>query len=399
MANINSNYNHRMGTAELTIERNNAPLANTEVTVRQVKQKVLFGCAGFESVELINGMLEGEQKERSEKRVQKMKEIFNFITLPFYWGRFEPERGSPITERVINAAKWWQENGVELKGHPLCWHTVTAPWLMEMSDEEILTAQLDRITRDVSQFSGVINMWDVINEVVIMPIFDKYDNGITRICKKEGRIGLVRKVFGAAKKANPGAMLLINDFDMSESYDILLEGLLEAGIPIDAIGLQSHMHKGYWGREKTMEILERFSRFNLPLHFTEINMVSGDFMPGNIIDLNDHVVDAWPSTPEGEARQAEQVADFYKMLYSCPLIDAITYWSFTDGGWLKAPAGLMTEDARVKPSYEALFNLIKNEWTTKDQRLSTDENGVITVTGFKGSYVAQYDGGSVEFSI
>ena len=90
-------------------------------------------------------------------------------------------------------------------------------------------------------------MWDVINEVVIMPIFDKYDNGITRISKYLGRIGTVREMFAAAEKANPKATLLINDFNTSVSYEILIEGCLEAGIPIDAIGIQSHMHQGYWG--------------------------------------------------------------------------------------------------------------------------------------------------------
>ena len=392
-------YNHRKGTAKLPITKNGVPLSNTEVAIRQTNQKVLFGCAGFESVELVNNELTGLKKEQTEKRVEKMKKLFNFMTLPFYWGRFEPEKGKPDTKRILNTAKWWQEQGLVVKGHPLCWHTVTAPWLMDMSDDDILQTQLNRITRDVTDFTGVIDMWDVINEVVIMPIFDKYDNGITRICKKEGRIGLVRKVFKACKEANSKAMLLINDFDMSESYDILLEGLLEAEIPIDAIGLQSHMHQGYWSHEKTLEILERFSRFNLPLHFTEINMVSGDLMPKHIVDLNDFVVDTWPTTPDGEARQAEDIADFYKILFDCPLIEAITYWSYTDGGWLNAPCGLMTNDARVKPAYDALYNLIKREWITPEQKLITDANGMVEVSGYKGSYTASFGNENIEFKI
>ena len=99
-----------------------------------------------------------------------------------------------------------------------------------MTNTDIFTTQINRIRRDVSNFTGIIDIWDVINEVVIMPIFNKYDNGITRICKEMGRIRLVREVFHAAKQANPDAILLINDFDTSESYDILVEGCLEAGI-------------------------------------------------------------------------------------------------------------------------------------------------------------------------
>ena len=56
-----------------------------------------------------------------------------------------------------------------------------------MSNADILKEEKARIRREVSGFKGLIEMWDVINEAVIMPVFDKYDNGITRICKEMGR--------------------------------------------------------------------------------------------------------------------------------------------------------------------------------------------------------------------
>ena len=44
-----------------------------------------------------------------------------------------------------------------------------------------------------------------------MPVFDRYDNGITRIARELGQVGIVRLVFDAARAANPTATLLIND--------------------------------------------------------------------------------------------------------------------------------------------------------------------------------------------
>jgi hypothetical protein len=122
-------------------------------------------------------------------------------------------------------------------------------------------------------------------------------------------------------------------------------------------------------------------------------------MPAHIGDLNDFVPDEWVSTPGGEARQAEQAAEFYKWLYSCPLVEAVTYWSFCDGGWLNAPAGLMTKDARVKPVYDALYQLIKKEWLTPDMTVVTNDKGEAEIKGFRGKYVATYDGGSMEFEV
>jgi GH35 family endo-1,4-beta-xylanase len=393
-----SGFSHRKGTKTVCFKgADGQPFVNGEVTVKQLSGSVKFGCAGFESVQLVSGEMKDDEKPYIEARVGKMLEIFDLITLPFYWGRFEPERGKPDTVRVLNAAKWLKERGVVVKGHPLCWHTVCAPWLMDMSDEDILKTQLERIKRDVTDFAGVIDIWDVINEVVIMPVFDKYDNGVTRICKMEGRIGLVKKVFEEARRANPEAVLIINDFDMSTDYSDLITELLDKGIEIDVIGLQSHMHQGAWEDDFTYEVLERFSTFGLPLHFTEINMVSGDLMPKHIVDLNDFVVDKWPSTPEGEARQAELLTGFYKKLFDCKLVEAVTYWSFSDGGWLNAPAGLMTREARVKPAYDALYKLIKKDWLTPEFRVKTNENGHAEINGFLGTYIAEFGNDKMEF--
>lgn len=393
-------YIHRMGTKTLKISNSDkTALVNKEVVIKQVKHKFLFGCSEFSTVPYVNGEFIGEEKEIAEKRFEKMFQIFNSVTLPFYWGRFEPLKGKPDTNRVKKAAEWLNSRNVTIKGHPLCWHTSTAPWLLEMTNQEILSTQLERINRDVSGFAGLINMWDVINEVVIMPIFDKYDNGITKICKDLGRIRLVKEVFTEAKKANPKATLLINDFNTSVAYDILIEGLLEAGVPIDVIGIQSHMHQGYWGAEKTHEILERFSRFNLPLHFTENTLVSGKIMPPEIDDLNDYKLDDWPSTPEGEERQAREAVLHYRTLFEHPLVESITWWSFNDGLWLKAPSGLITKDSKAKPAYNELYQLIKGEWWSGEQHTVTDSNGMITVSGYLGDYIATCEGTNINFSI
>lgn len=397
--NANS-YQHRIGTTTLKlVTPDGIPLKNKQVVVKQKKHKFLFGCGEFSSISYVNNEIEGKDKEKVEERYEKFFDLFNYVTLPFYWGNFERVKGQPDTKRLKQAAEWLIAKGITLKGHPLCWHTVTAPWLLDMSNSEILSTQLDRIHREVTEFKGLIDIWDVINEVVIMPIFDKYDNGITRICKDIGRIKLVREVFNAAKESNPDAVLLINDFDTSESYDILVEGLLEAGIPIDAIGIQSHMHQGYWGVEKTLEVLERFSRFNLPIHFTENSLLSGNIMPPEIVDLNDYQVAEWPSTPEGEDRQAQEVVLHYKTLFSHPLVESITWWDFVDGSWLKAPSGFITKDNRAKPAYDELHKLIKDKWWTKPLNLLTDDSGSIDVSGFLGEYEVTFEGKSESFTL
>lgn len=393
-----SQLEHRRASARLQIlNPDGTAAANLRVSVDQRSHQFLFGCGAFDAVQLMKTQDESRKAFLSQRMDQWLK-LFNYGTLPFYWGRYEPEEGKIAYQETMAAAKWLKEKGVRVKGHPLCWHTACAPWLMAFSNEEILRRQLERIHRDVTAYKGVIDMWDVINEVVIMPVFDKYDNAITRICKDLGRIRLVKEDFAAARESNPDAVLLINDFNTSVSYEILLEGLLEAGVPISAIGIQSHQHQGYWGLEKLNDVLMRFSRFGLPIHFTENTLISGEIMPPHIVDLNDWQVDSWPSTKEGEERQAREISEMYSVLFAHPLVEAITTWDFNDGCWLKAPSGFVREDNSEKPSYHALMKLIHGEWETHET-LTTDSEGRLSFTGFKGEYTLRSDHGSAAFSL
>lgn len=387
---------HRLTKCILrVVDQEGKPVANTGFLLKQTNHEFLFGCGAFdvvsyateksgEQIPFTNSPL--ENKTFLKDRVHKWLDLYNYGTLPFYWGTFESSEGQPETVSRMNAAKFLQENKVKVKGHPLCWHTQCADWLMAYDNKTILKKQLERIERDVTQFKGVIDMWDVINEVVIMPVFDKYDNAITRICKDLGRVGLVKEVFAAAKEANPDGIFLINDFNLSISYEILIDGCLQAGVPINAIGIQSHQHQGYMGAEKVQEVLKRYEHFGLPIHFTENTLISGDIMPSYIEDLNDWQVDEWPSTPEGEERQMREWEEMYRILYAHPLVEAVTGWDFADGAWLGAPSGVIRKDNSLKPVYGKLKEMIKGEWWTEECEICTDANGCVEIEGVRGDY-------------
>src|SRR5450759_5180514 len=377
---------HRTADVTLTVMAGGTPLANREVVVAQREHKFLFGNIGFDFIPLANDEIKGEERAKLERLAEKWLALYNFATLPFYWGRFEPDRGRPDTARLLAAARWFVDRGVAVKGHPLCWHTAQPDWLLPLSNGEILEAQKARIRREVTDFRGVIDTWDAINEAVIMPVFENGENGITRICLANGRIATVRMAFETARESNPKAFLLLNDFDTSTAYECLIAGVLEAGVKADALALQSHMHQGYWGEERTLKILDRFARYGLPIHFTESTLVSGHLMPPEIEDLNDYKVTDWPSTPEGEARQADELVRHYKTLLSHPAVEAMTYWGLPDGGWLNAPTGLVRLDGSPKPAYDALLGLVKGEWWLAPTPMTTDAEGRLHFNGFLGKY-------------
>jgi endo-1,4-beta-xylanase len=388
----------RRTEATLTVRRpDGSPCADTDVLVQQERHDFAFGNIGFDFVGLANGehgedgenVFGGADPEAAERLEHLWLDLFNTATLPFYWAGFEPVEGRPDTERLRTAAAWFRERGVTVKGHPLVWHTLAPDWLREHSDADVEEIVRARIRREVTSLAGLVDTWDAINEVVIMPVFSNEDrqNAITRLCRRIGRIPTIRLAFEEARAANPAATLVLNDFNLSTAYECLIEGVLEAGVQVDAIGLQSHMHQGYWGEERTQDVLERFARYGLPLHWTETTLVSGDLMPPEIVDLNDHQVDQWPSTPEGEERQADDIVRHYRTLLSHPAVQAVNYWGITDrGAWLGAPAGLVRADGSPKPAYDALRGLVKGEWWLAPTQLRTDGEGRVTVRGWAGDY-------------
>jgi len=397
-------YSHRKSTLKIRLcNRDGKPAANTPVRINLLSHEFLFGCGGFDAVELAGGKRDGSPLDAAEakatqERLEKIFGLHNYATLPFYLARYEEEEGKPDEKRTRAAAEWYTQRQVKLKGHPLCWHSVCAPWLMNYSNKEVLDKVVRRIERDVSAFKGLINMWDVINEVVIMPVFNKYDNAITRLCKELGRVGMVKEVFAAAHSANPEAVLLLNDFDLSSDYEKLIDECLQAGVPINALGLQTHQHQGYMGKEKLLNVLERYSRFGLPLHFTENTLISGDLMPPHIVDLNDWQVDEWPTNPEGEERQAREMEEFFSIIFAHPKVEAITTWCAIDGRWLKAPAGLLRLDNSEKPSFHALSDKITKEWHTELETASNRE-GLLSFEGFRGDYELTAMGKKINFTL
>ena len=379
-------FDHRRGVVELLVtDAAGRPLTERDVLVEQTSHHFPFGNIGFDLIGHANG------EEDESHLAEDWLELFNAATLPFYWGRFEPERGRPDTERLLASARWFRERGVRVKGHPLVWHTVKARWLDTMPLAEVEQQTRARIRREVSDFRGLIGSWDVINEVVIMPEFDNEPDGvpnaISRLARKVGRVEMVRLAVEEARAADPDAVLVLNDFDLSPAYEKLIADVLDAGIRLDAIGLQTHMHQGYWGEEAMLATVDRFARFGIPLQLTESTLLSGDLMPPEIADLNDFQPPHWASTADGEERQAEEIVRHYRSLVGHPAVSSLTYWGITDrGAWLGAPSGLLRVDGTRKPAYTALHSLIGGEWWLSSTGMRTDGEGRVRVSGFGGEY-------------
>ena len=385
---------HRKADATIVVvDQTGKPVPDVQVKVEQTRHAFLFGCNFFQF-----GKLRNEADEKAYR--QQFADLFNYATLAFYWPSYEPRRNQPIHAYTERVARWCQEHGIATKGHPLAWNYFEPRWLPD-DLAEVKRLQLERITDCVSRFRGLINIWDVVNEATHFEREELKNRApkLTKLWEETGRVPFVDECFQVAREANPDATLVINDYRTDPQYVKLIKDMTQqAGKrPYDVIGIQSHMHGGVWTNQHLWEVCERFAQFKVPLHFTEMTILSGtsgwERRRGG---------QSWDSTPEGEQRQAEQVRRVYTMLFSHPAVTAITWWDFADrNAWQGAPAGLINKDLQPKPAYNALKDLVKHQWWTS-QQLKTGADGQAAFRGFLGDYditVVMNDGRTVKKSL
>jgi len=348
-------------TAQVTItllNQEHQSLTNTTITISHVRHNFLFGCNAF----MLNSC--PETKLETAYR-DHFKGLFNFATLPFYWSAYEKKPGKTSQAAIAKMVRWCRANNINPKGHPLAWHKCLPQWILKKSPEQVYANLSRRITREILDFKGEISTWDVLNEPVIMPSYKTNSNPLARYCVRAGITTMISQTFSVARSAAPNAILTLNDYNTSQRYADIIKSSLNAGVPIDVIGIQSHMHNGYWGKEKLWKVCERFAQFGTPLHFTELTITSS----------------------EGEAIQAQQVEECYRILFSHPAVQAVTWWDLSDrGAWRNAPAGLLRKDMSPKPAYAALRKLVNKEWHTGPLTIKTDTKGQATFRGFRGDY-------------
>ena len=364
---------YRMGNATVIVkDRAGRPVANAAVTIEQKSHDFLFGCNIFRLHRISDRKLSKAYEER-------FKALLNYATLPFYWGSFERRRGQKDFERLEEMARWCKENGIVTKGHPLVWHNTVPAWAPKEADK-IRRLSKKRVEEIVSRYKGFINVWDVVNEATVSA---RVDNAVGRWIKEVGAAEAVGEALDWAYGKNPDGMLVVNDFNISAAFEKLIEELLEKKRPITAIGIQSHMHGGRWPLTKAWQVCETYGRFGLPIHFTELTVLSGRRKSREAGRARGA---GWDSTPEGEKMQGDYVPKFYTVLFSHPAMEAITWWDFSDdGAWQRAPAGLVRKDMSPKPAYDNLMALVKGKWWTKT-KCETDSAGKAKFHGFYGKY-------------
>jgi len=295
------------------------------VHIEQTRHAFLFGSNVFK----LGTCGSAEANTAYEKR---FADLLNYATLPFYWWGYEKEQGKPDYDKTKKMVRWCAAHSVTTKGHPLAWNYVDPKWLPD-DPKEVLRLQLDRIEQCTRHFAGQIDIWDVVNEATHYDREGCKRNSpkLTGVIHDMGVGPFVRAAFQAARKGNPKAVLVINDYETSEEYATrVIDKLVdEQGKPMyDVIGIQCHQHGRGLARNEDLGDLRTVRpvretaalyRNNVPLRRTRAGTCSNSV---------ERPTPSSPGRAHPKVRNARRKTSFVSTL-SC---SAIRRWKRSPGG-------------------------------------------------------------------
>jgi endo-1,4-beta-xylanase len=359
------------------VDASGRPRAGMTVRVEHLRHHFWFG-AGFDW-----RFLATDPSDADRNHCAAFLRLFDAASVQLYASSYEPEPGTYRDDQYVQALDWLRKHGLRSSGNSLYWNLAAPPWLATNPPPSVRSLQhwMDSLLQHASptllqQMASV----DVFNEVVA---WERFRTPLTPVLAEGRKVAVIADSLRRFKILNPHVDAMINDYDTTPEYYHLLQGLIDAGAPLDGIGLQSHMHNGPWSVVQLWNVINRLALLKRPVFFTELSVPSGaprafNFQPAN---------PAWETTSEGETAQADYLELFYRLVYSHPAAGGITYWDYADrSAWLGCPVGLLRKDGSLKPAYIRLDRLINKAWRTNGI-FKTDENGrVVLPHAFEGDY-------------
>lgn len=162
------------------------------------------------------------------------------------------------------------------------------PWLKEGNyDKQALFKIIeDHIKTVGGRYRGQIREWTVVNEAFSRQqgIYGLRDWWGDRTGGKE----YIDRAFLVARQVDPGAVLILNDFQneargsiSDEMYDYI-KGAKARGIPIDALGMQMHIDgNNPPTKAQVIDNMRRFGELGIKVYVTEFDVNMNDVKAGS----------------------------------------------------------------------------------------------------------------------
>jgi endo-1,4-beta-xylanase len=266
------------------------------------------------------------------------------------WATVEPNRGQLNFSGADAIVAFARANGQSIRGHNLVWHSQLPGWLTggNFTSAQLLQIMQQHIATEAGRYRGQIAAWDVVNEP-----FNEDGTLRSSIWLQKLGPGYIAQALTAARSADPGARLYLNDFNIegvnakSTAMLNLVSSLKRQGVPIDGVGLESHFIDGQVPSSLQQNIA-RFTALGVKVWITE---------------LDDRM-----TLPATSAKLAQQASDYGRVVTACLAVSGcvgVTVWEFTDkDSWVpgafqgQGAADIFDASFNMKPAYTAVLHAL-----------------------------------------
>ncbi|NGO76333.1 1,4-beta-xylanase [Streptomyces sp. YC504] len=254
----------------------------------------------------------------------------------------EPQRGQfnfAAGDRVYN---WAVQNGKQVRGHTLAWHSQQPGWMQSLSGSSLRQAMVDHINGVMGHYKGKIAQWDVVNEA-----FADGSSGARRDSNLQ-RSGndWIEVAFRAARAADPAAKLCYNDYNVenwtwakTQAMYNMVRDFKQRGVPIDCVGFQSHFNSDSPYNSNFRTTLQSFAALGVDVAITELDI---------------------------QGASSTTYANVTNDCLAVPRCLGITVWGVRDtDSWRAEQTPLLFNgDGSKKPAYTAVLNALNGGTTT-----------------------------------
>ncbi|MEU8268907.1 endo-1,4-beta-xylanase [Sphaerisporangium sp. NPDC049002] len=186
----------------------------------------------------------------------------------------EPQQGQfnfTNGDRVYN---WAVQNGKQVRGHTLAWHSQQPGWMQSLSGSALRQAMINHINGVMAHYKGKLAYWDVVNEA-----FDDSNGGRRQSNLQATGNDWIEVAFRTARAADPSVKLCYNDYNIdnwtwakTQGVYNMVKDFKARGVPIDCVGLQGHFNSGSAYNANFRTTLSSFAALGVDVAITELDI-------------------------------------------------------------------------------------------------------------------------------
>jgi endo-1,4-beta-xylanase len=334
---------------------NPPPTTNDGMVVSARARGVVFGC-GLNAAGLCDAALIAAHVRESG------------MCAPIAQGAWAQTHPGPATwDFTIMDALWaWAQSvNLPMRGTHLVWHSNLPAWFASNVTSANATQYMqDHIVAFMGRYKGKFHSWNPVNEAVLPG--DGRPDGL-RNSPWMQLLGpqYISQAFMFAAQADPAATLVYNEFgieddsaaaDRKRQFTLqLLQNLKQQGVPIHALGMQSHIAaNSSINATKLTAFMNAVAALGLKILITELD-VKDQSLPSDIATR--------------DAGVAAQYHTYLSTVLAHPAVNTVVLWGLSDRNtWLTGQAprtdGLpvrvlpLDDQLQRKPAWTAIVNAL-----------------------------------------